>query len=138
MTRFFCDYCNAYLTHDSQTGIEYQHKHHSFRSFVHIHPLLLSVLILGRRQHIRGWKHREAFKNFYEQLFPAWQEQQRMLQMQHQQQLAAAVQPPPMHMQSSLPMRGAFVPPQGLPPPPRPGMVPPPAVFTFRQPLPAP
>ena len=40
MPRYFCDYCDVYLTHDSAPG---------------------------RKQHIRGWKHRENVKQYYEQ-----------------------------------------------------------------------
>ena len=46
MPRFFCDYCDAYLTHDSAPG---------------------------RQQHIRGWKHRENFKAYYQQFLPQWE-----------------------------------------------------------------
>jgi len=38
MPRYFCDYCDVYLTHDSAPG---------------------------RKQHIRGWKHRENVKQYY-------------------------------------------------------------------------
>ncbi|CCI40504.1 hypothetical protein ABG067_000741 [Albugo candida] len=41
MPRYYCDYCDTYLTHDSQAG---------------------------RKQHNRGWKHRENVKLYYEQL----------------------------------------------------------------------
>uniref|UniRef100_A0AAV1UJP4 U1 small nuclear ribonucleoprotein C n=1 Tax=Peronospora matthiolae TaxID=2874970 RepID=A0AAV1UJP4_9STRA len=40
MPRYYCDYCDTYLTHDSQAG---------------------------RKQHNRGWKHRENVKLYYEQ-----------------------------------------------------------------------
>jgi U1 small nuclear ribonucleoprotein C len=49
MPRFFCDYCDAYLTHDSAPG---------------------------RQQHIRGWKHRENFKAYYQQFLPQWEAEQ--------------------------------------------------------------
>ncbi|RHY96028.1 hypothetical protein DYB35_005146 [Aphanomyces astaci] len=39
MPRYYCDYCDTYLTHDSQAG---------------------------RKQHNRGWKHRENVKLYYE------------------------------------------------------------------------
>jgi len=38
MPRYYCDYCDTYLTHDSQAG---------------------------RKQHNRGWKHRENVKQYY-------------------------------------------------------------------------
>ncbi|DAZ97825.1 TPA: hypothetical protein N0F65_002495 [Lagenidium giganteum] len=47
MPRYYCDYCDTYLTHDS-----------------------LFVFFLqqaGRKQHNRGWKHRENVKLYYEQ-----------------------------------------------------------------------
>lgn len=47
--------CDAYLTHDSAPG---------------------------RQQHIRGWKHREAFKQHYQKYFGAFmQRQQQQIQM---------------------------------------------------------
>ena len=45
MPRYFCDYCDVYLTHDSAPG---------------------------RKQHIRGWKHRENVKQYYEQSMTVW------------------------------------------------------------------
>ncbi|OQS05179.1 U1 small nuclear ribonucleoprotein C [Thraustotheca clavata] len=41
MPRYYCDYCDTYLTHDSQAG---------------------------RKQHNRGWKHRENVKLYYESI----------------------------------------------------------------------
>jgi hypothetical protein len=41
MTRYFCDYCDAYLTHKSASA---------------------------RAQHERGAKHREAFKAYYQKV----------------------------------------------------------------------
>lgn len=46
MPRYFCDYCQTYLTHDSAPG---------------------------RKQHNRGWKHRENVKMYYEQYLAAWE-----------------------------------------------------------------
>ncbi|GAB5034908.1 u1 small nuclear ribonucleoprotein [Nannochloropsis oceanica] len=46
MPRYFCDYCQTYLTHDSAPG---------------------------RKQHNRGWKHRENVKMYYEQYMAAWE-----------------------------------------------------------------
>ena len=48
MPRYFCDYCDVYLTHDSAPG---------------------------RKQHIRGWKHRENVKQYYEQFMKQFYEQ---------------------------------------------------------------
>ena len=39
MPRYYCDYCDTYLAHDSAPG---------------------------RKQHNRGWKHRENVKQYYE------------------------------------------------------------------------
>jgi U1 small nuclear ribonucleoprotein C len=47
MPRYYCDYCDVYLTHDSAPG---------------------------RAQHNRGGKHREFFKAYYQKVF---EEQQR-------------------------------------------------------------
>eukprot|EP01040_Poterioochromonas_malhamensis_P007558 gene7558-8160_t len=75
MPRYYCDYCDAYLTHDSMTG---------------------------RQQHMRGWKHRENFKTYYAQFYPQWlmahQSLQMQLQLQHMltlQQFQAGLPPPP-------------------------------------------
>lgn len=56
MPRFYCDYCDAYLTHDSP---------------------------YGRMQHNRGWKHRESFKAYYQKIYPEWlaESQQKHLEM---------------------------------------------------------
>mmetsp|Transcript_8873 Transcript_8873/g.33514 ORF Transcript_8873/g.33514 Transcript_8873/m.33514 type:complete len:81 (-) Transcript_8873:1079-1321(-) len=50
MPRYFCDYCDTYLTHDSAQG---------------------------RKQHMRGWKHREAVKQYYEPIRAAWEQADR-------------------------------------------------------------
>lgn len=65
MPRFYCDYCDAYLTHDSMSG---------------------------RQQHMRGWKHRENFKLYYQQFYPQWMEQQQLLQMQMMQSQHSNIQ----------------------------------------------
>ena len=46
MPRYFCDYCQTYLTHDSAPG---------------------------RKQHNRGWKHKENVKLYYDQYVAAFQ-----------------------------------------------------------------
>ena len=62
MPKFYCDYCDAYLAHDSAAG---------------------------RKQHTRGWKHVAAFKAHYQNLYPAWaQQHQQQLQQLQQQQFA--------------------------------------------------
>lgn len=85
MPRFFCDYCDAYLTHDSPNG---------------------------RQQHIRGWKHREAFKLYYEKYFPEFMQEQeaqkQMQQMQHMQHMQHMMQQQQHQILSQ----------QGAPPPP--------------------
>ena len=43
MPRYYCDYCDTYLTHDSAPG---------------------------RKQHMRGWKHRENVKLYYDPYVP--------------------------------------------------------------------
>lgn len=45
MPRYFCDYCQTYLTHDSAPG---------------------------RKQHNRGWKHKENVKLYYDQYVAAF------------------------------------------------------------------
>lgn len=49
MGRFYCDYCGMYLTHDSPGS---------------------------RKQHRFGWKHRENFRKFYEQIVSARREEE--------------------------------------------------------------
>ena len=95
MPRFFCDYCDAYLTHDSAPG---------------------------RQQHIRGWKHRDNFKAHYEKFYPAFvanataKMQAAQMQAQIQAQANAFAFPAPS-------LTGAFPRPPamgGFPPPPPP------------------
>jgi len=50
MPRYFCDYCQTYLTHDSAPG---------------------------RKQHNRGWKHKENVKLYYDQYVAAFQAAQK-------------------------------------------------------------
>lgn len=86
MPRFYCDYCDAYLTHDSMSG---------------------------RQQHMRGWKHRENFKIYYESVHAQWIQRQQHNQMQQgllphdqAQQFAHAQFPPGMGMMCPPPMQG--------------------------------
>jgi hypothetical protein len=64
MPRYFCDYCQTYLTHDSAPG---------------------------RKQHNRGWKHKENVKLYYDQYVAAFQAQKQEQQQQQQQLLGACV-----------------------------------------------
>ena len=57
MTRYFCDYCDTYLTHDSEAG---------------------------RQQHNRGWRHRESFKKWH---LAKMQQMQQMQQMNSQREM---------------------------------------------------
>jgi U1 small nuclear ribonucleoprotein C len=128
MPRFFCDYCDAYLTHDSPNG---------------------------RRQHIRGWKHREAFKLYYEKFFPEFMQEQeaqkQIQQIQHMQQMQMMMQqqqhqilsqqgvpPPPLGSQvvNNLPpgQPGQFLPPGSSFQPPPSLQVPPSIPSTQQQP----
>jgi U1 small nuclear ribonucleoprotein C len=59
MPRYYCDYCDSYLTHDSP---------------------------LGRQQHYRGNRHREKFKEWYSQFYADWC-QQAQVDMMIQQQI---------------------------------------------------
>lgn len=110
MPRFFCDYCDAYLTHDSAPG---------------------------RQQHIRGWKHRENFKSYYQSFHQQWVMEQQMKQMQmaqeyhhqmmaqQQQMMASSFTAPPFNGQMMMPLAPNSIP-SGAPlfrPPP--SMIPP-------------
>ena len=97
MPRDFCDYCDVYLTHDSAPG---------------------------RKQHIRGWKHRENVKQYYEVYMKAYYDQNTVIN--------PGILPRAPGMLSSMPRPG-LVNPALMPPPPRfnfmpppPGSVPPP------------
>mmetsp|Transcript_15594 Transcript_15594/g.30174 ORF Transcript_15594/g.30174 Transcript_15594/m.30174 type:complete len:140 (-) Transcript_15594:747-1166(-) len=79
MPRFYCDYCDMYLTHDSAHG---------------------------RRQHRLGWKHRQNFGAFYEHIY-AQEEAKKaqevaQLQMQQQQNYMAMQQQQQMQMQMQM------------------------------------
>ena len=60
MPRYFCDYCDTYLGHRSASA---------------------------RSQHMRGAKHREAFKAYFQNVFNRQQQQQQQQQhyVQHEQ-----------------------------------------------------
>eukprot|EP00608_Synchroma_pusillum_P008966 CAMPEP_0198419694 /NCGR_PEP_ID=MMETSP1452-20131203/391_1 /TAXON_ID=1181717 /ORGANISM="Synchroma pusillum, Strain CCMP3072" /LENGTH=81 /DNA_ID=CAMNT_0044139831 /DNA_START=50 /DNA_END=291 /DNA_ORIENTATION=+ len=45
MPRYYCAYCDSTLTHDSEAG---------------------------RKQHMRGWKHRENFQRYYGQFYMSY------------------------------------------------------------------
>ncbi|KAJ0406183.1 hypothetical protein P43SY_000367 [Pythium insidiosum] len=94
MPRYYCDYCDTYLTHDSQAG---------------------------RKQHNRGWKHRENVKLYYEQFLTG-----QGVPMTPGQWLRGPPAPgalPPRPMPGGMPPGPGMFPPRG-PPPPR-GMMPP-------------
>ncbi len=79
MGRYFCDYCDTFLTHDSEAG---------------------------RQQHNRGWRHRENFRAYYKQFYPGFaakkahqpqmlqQQPHQAQQMMHQPSVYANVLPP--------------------------------------------
>uniref|UniRef100_K3WTM9 U1 small nuclear ribonucleoprotein C n=1 Tax=Globisporangium ultimum (strain ATCC 200006 / CBS 805.95 / DAOM BR144) TaxID=431595 RepID=K3WTM9_GLOUD len=91
MPRYYCDYCDTYLTHDSQAG---------------------------RKQHNRGWKHRENVKLYYEQFLAG--QGGIMTPGEWLRAAPAAGSLPPRPMGGGMP--GGMYPPRG--PPPR-GMMPP-------------
>ena len=65
MGRFFCDYCDTYLTHDSVRRSCWTCTTPALFS-----PSFLVVVVQakGRKQHNYGWKHRENFRLFYQQV----------------------------------------------------------------------
>jgi len=78
MTRYYCEYCDAYLTHDSATV---------------------------RRQHISGFKHKANVRNYYLQFTNFQQNVQNMPppmampgMMGGGQQMPGMMMPPPMMM----------------------------------------
>ena len=97
MTRYYCEYCDAYLTHDSATV---------------------------RRQHISGFKHKANVRNYYLQFTNFQQNAQNMPppmampgMMGGGQQMPGMMMPPPMMMgqQQQPPQQ----PPQMMMPPPK-------------------
>jgi U1 small nuclear ribonucleoprotein C len=65
MPRYYCDYCDTYLTHDSVCGA-------TKATIDRVRPCTDFVALksrqqAGRKQHNRGWKHRENVKLYYEQ-----------------------------------------------------------------------
>eukprot|EP01084_Bolivina_argentea_P038632 71439_1 len=118
MPRYYCDVCCAYLTHDSAPG---------------------------RKQHNRGFKHRENVQRYYDQFKPEFytklQANQVAAQMagnmqhQHQQPMPHnSLMPPgqdgpvklPPHMQDMAPPPFVH---SGMAPPPHSGMPPPPSIL---------
>ena len=87
MPRFFCDYCDAYLTHDSVRPPRSLHDCAALCVLRGLAPLLVRACLRnragkqmpslircfwwlfsqakGRKQHNYGWKHRENYKNYY-------------------------------------------------------------------------
>lgn len=116
MPKYYCDYCDAYLTHDSAAG---------------------------RAQHIRGWKHVSAFKAYYANLYPQWNaEKQQELFSTTGQQMGQQFYPF-MGQQIPLPpgMQSGMPPPPftSMPPPPTQSMLglpPPPGTMTAGLPPP--
>ncbi|TMW65039.1 hypothetical protein Poli38472_009206 [Pythium oligandrum] len=103
MPRYYCDYCDTYLTHDSQAG---------------------------RKQHNRGWKHRENVKLYYEQFLTGQGVMMAPGQWLRGPPMAGGMPPRPGpggpgSMPGMFPPRGP--PPRGMMPPPGgPGMMRPP------------
>lgn len=64
MPRYYCDYCDTYLTHDSVR--EHSRCLFAWHGSAADMPSL-SLQQAGRKQHNRGWKHRENVKLYYEQ-----------------------------------------------------------------------
>mmetsp|Transcript_8174 Transcript_8174/g.13199 ORF Transcript_8174/g.13199 Transcript_8174/m.13199 type:complete len:94 (+) Transcript_8174:57-338(+) len=89
MTRFFCDYCDMFLSHDSASG---------------------------RREHIYGWKHRVNYRMYYENIMK--EEQARAQQVQMPLPPPGMVPPPADYIQPppGAPPPGMFIP--GMIPPP--------------------
>ena len=149
MPRFFCDYCDAYLTHDSAPGRQ-QHirgtKKLPFHSILPSHFLLpyfcTHITLSSSFLYYQGWKHRENFKAYYQQFVQQWEmEQQQIMFQQMQQQQGGGggggqfpggmTMPPPQMGQFGQPppQMGQFgqPPPQFMPPMNMaPGMLPPP------------
>mmetsp|Transcript_639 Transcript_639/g.815 ORF Transcript_639/g.815 Transcript_639/m.815 type:complete len:134 (-) Transcript_639:140-541(-) len=105
MPRYFCDYCNVYLTHDSAPG---------------------------RKQHIRGWKHRENVKQYYEVYMKTFYDK-----LGPRPPILPGLPPPgsiPPPGSVPLPRNSIPRPPGSVPPPP--GMPPPPRGFVGATPFP--
>lgn len=64
MPRYYCDYCDTYLTHDSVSLLTAASRAIA-TSLSNVLPSLSQQA--GRKQHNRGWKHRENVKLYYEQ-----------------------------------------------------------------------
>lgn len=72
MPRYYCDYCDTYLTHDSvRSSPDSEYMPRPPLRLTVLHFLFLFVPFspqqAGRKQHNRGWKHRENVKLYYEQ-----------------------------------------------------------------------
>lgn len=89
-----------------------------------------------------GWKHRENFRNYYQQFYPQWMlEQHAMMQAQMQQMIAAGGGAMPPMGFPMMPMDPNAMQQQQLPPHMMPGQFPPPPQFPqpppqFQQPPP--
>mmetsp|Transcript_9787 Transcript_9787/g.13746 ORF Transcript_9787/g.13746 Transcript_9787/m.13746 type:complete len:174 (-) Transcript_9787:64-585(-) len=88
MPRYYCDYCGTYLTHDSAPG---------------------------RRQHMRGWKHRENVQAYYDQFKAEFRLRQQQIAMMMPMGMPM---PPPPFIATGIPPSFQTQPPPaiGLPP----------------------
>lgn len=116
--RFFCDYCDAYLTHDSPAGRK-QHTRGE-RPLPPLHEcaarcvdVAMTALLLSFSVVAAGWKHRQNFQQHYQQFYPAF-----VAKRQAMEYAMGMAYPPPM------PPPGMMAPPPPMPfmPPPQPPM----------------
>mmetsp|Transcript_28272 Transcript_28272/g.36570 ORF Transcript_28272/g.36570 Transcript_28272/m.36570 type:complete len:140 (+) Transcript_28272:31-450(+) len=102
MPRYYCDYCDTYLTHDSAPG---------------------------RKQHMRGWKHRENVKQYYDVYVAGFMQQNQGMPMGMPAMGGGMMIPgmmPGMPPRMPMGMMGQGMPPPGMPG--MPGMPPPPGM----------
>jgi hypothetical protein len=94
MPRFFCDYCDAYLTHDSAPGRQQHIRGHPDKTA----NLETSTFDIGNMFdflsfiNMTGWKHRENFKAYYQTFAQQWEQEQQAKEMQHQMQMMQDMQ----------------------------------------------
>lgn len=117
MPKYFCDYCDTYLTHDSPSV---------------------------RKTHCAGRKHRENVKFYYEKWYEQNLQKVQKLQQRQMNQFNLLQRPPPMPPPGTFPARLDLPPPSltgGLPAGPPPVManlmVPPPSMLNPLQPPPS-
>ena len=94
MPRFFCDYCDAYLTHDSAPGRQQHIRGNPYKTseletfFLHVENMFdFPCCII-----VTGWKHRENFKAYYQTFAQQWEQEQQAKEMQHQMQMMQHMQ----------------------------------------------